>query len=201
MPAGGVMSPVMGLGSGKFGTPCERMHPETFSSELEREEPADAAPTDWPDEPQAAIAITHMTAAKAFGVAPVVPPVPAQLQFVVRGEERRVVDQRVTKWPEEAVSVRARNDQLDTNRRRRCAGALKLASVRVQLCSWWMTYRFRRIETASANSRSETRTSRSTSPFVSAPGTAVAPTCSTSAAGSSATTSRRCASWAALARS
>jgi len=62
--------PPPALGSGKFGTPRERMHSETFSFALERDDPTDAAPAEWPDEPQAAIAIAHVMAANVITVQP-----------------------------------------------------------------------------------------------------------------------------------
>jgi len=46
------------------------MHSETFSSELERDEPPDAAPTEWPEELQAAIAIAHVMAANVITLQP-----------------------------------------------------------------------------------------------------------------------------------
>jgi hypothetical protein len=42
------------------------MHSETFSSEAERDALPDELPPDWPEEPQAAIAIAHVIAANVI---------------------------------------------------------------------------------------------------------------------------------------
>ena len=138
--------------------------------------------------------LQHVLDEGAFlgGVSLVALAVEMQLQRVVLGEQPGVGDQRVAKRSKQRSDADPATTSWTPTGGALLAGLVKLARVGVQLCGWWIAYALLSTATARANSLACTRTSTSRSPFVRAPGTEVAPTCSTSASGRSRST---CSRW------